>query len=143
MNRLSIVCLGVRDMPTSVRFYRDGLGFEPNKPGDNPDSMEFKNVGSTLSLFPLDLMVLDINKDDPPKVGDGFGGITLEHIVRTREEVDEIAKKAIEYGGKMLKEPQYLSWGGYHTYFTDPDGYLWEVTHNPDFELDENDMVIF
>jgi uncharacterized glyoxalase superfamily protein PhnB len=24
-------------------------------------------------------------------------------------------------------------WGGYSGYFTDPDGFLWEVAHNPAF----------
>ena len=31
MNRISIICLGVRDMAQSIRFYRDGLGFETDE----------------------------------------------------------------------------------------------------------------
>ena len=27
-------------------------------------------------------------------------------------------------------------WGGYLGYFTDPDGHLWEITHNPGWPLD-------
>ena len=32
MNRINIVCLGVRDMKKSVKFYREGLGFQTKEP---------------------------------------------------------------------------------------------------------------
>jgi hypothetical protein len=28
-------------------------------------------------------------------------------------------------------------WGGYSGYFADPDGHLWEVAHNPFWQLDD------
>jgi len=28
-----------------------------------------------------------------------------------------------------------VSWGGYSGYFSDPDGYLWEVAYNPFTDL--------
>ena len=28
MNKITCICLGVRDMKCSVQFYRDGLGFQ-------------------------------------------------------------------------------------------------------------------
>jgi uncharacterized glyoxalase superfamily protein PhnB len=30
-------------------------------------------------------------------------------------------------GAKIVKPPQDTFWGGYAGYFSDPDGYLWEV----------------
>ena len=45
-------------------------------------------------------------------------------------------------GAQIAKEPQDAFWGGYHAYFADPDGYYWEVAHNPGWELDENGMVV-
>ena len=30
-----------------------------------------------------------------------------------------------------MKRPQRAAFGGYHGYFADPDGVLWEVAHNP------------
>lgn len=31
MNRMNIICLGVRDMEKSIKFYRDGLGLKQMK----------------------------------------------------------------------------------------------------------------
>jgi uncharacterized glyoxalase superfamily protein PhnB len=38
---------------------------------------------------------------------------------------------------KILKEPQKVFWGGYSSYFADPDGNCWEVAYNPFFPFDE------
>jgi catechol 2,3-dioxygenase-like lactoylglutathione lyase family enzyme len=31
MNRINVIVLGVKNMEKSVRFYRDGLGFQTNE----------------------------------------------------------------------------------------------------------------
>jgi len=41
MNRINIICLGVRDMQKSVKFYRDGLGFQTKEPEDNPKTIDY------------------------------------------------------------------------------------------------------
>ena len=38
--------------------------------------------------------------------------------------------------------PQTAFWGGYHAYFSDPDGHVWEIAYNPDFPLDENGAIL-
>ena len=53
MNRINLICLGVKDMQTSIKFYRDGLGFETAEKGDNPGIVFFNSSGSKLELFPL------------------------------------------------------------------------------------------
>ena len=47
----------------------------------------------------------------------------------------EQAKKA---GAKILKEAQDAFWGGYSGYFQDPDGHLWEVLWNPEYEVSDS-----
>jgi hypothetical protein len=42
-------------------------------------------------------------------------------------------------GGVVLKPPQEVFWGGYHGYFSDPEGHVWEVAHNPFSPLREDD----
>jgi uncharacterized glyoxalase superfamily protein PhnB len=37
------------------------------------------------------------------------------------------------YGARVVKPGQPTDWGGYSGYFTDLDGFLWEVAHNPGF----------
>ena len=60
-----------------------------------------------------------------------FTGITLAHNVRTKEDVPRILRQAEAAGGKIEKPAQPTDWGGYSGYFSDPDGYLWEVAYGP------------
>lgn len=64
MNRLNLITLGIKDMVESLKFYRDGLGFEVLVYGDetNPDVIFFNNAGTKISLFPIDRLVKDINE---------------------------------------------------------------------------------
>ena len=38
----------------------------------------------------------------------------------------------------FCRKPQTAFWGGYTGYFTDPDGHIWEVAHNPGFPLSDD-----
>ena len=140
MNRLTVVTLGVRDMTRAVRFYRDGLGFHTTEKADCPDIMFFNTPGVRLALYPLQLLAEDISPDSPP-AGSGFGGITLAYNARNRTEVRNLIEVARKAGAKIVKEPQDASWGGFHAYFADPDGYYWEIAWNPFWQLDENGLV--
>lgn len=143
MNRLNVICLGVRDMEKAIRFYKDGLGFQTNEKSYNPPVIFFNTSGGIkLELYPLDLLAKDISTDNPPPIGNGFGGITLAYNVKSREEVHQIIELAKKAGAKIEKEPQDVFWGGYHAYFSDLDGYYWEVAYGPDFNFDENNMLI-
>ena len=127
MNKITCICLGVRDMERSVRFYRDRLGFRTDCVEDSPRVCFFDTPGTKFELYPLDLLAEDICSDGPPVVAEGFGGITLTYNVATRQEVDEVIELVRASGGTVVKEPQEVFWGGYHAYFADPDGYYWEV----------------
>ena len=70
--------------------------------------------------------------------GSGFSGITLAYNARSESEVDEIIKDLKSKGVKIIKEPQKAFWGGYSSYFADPDDYRWEVAYNPFFPFDES-----
>ncbi len=143
MNRISIICLGVRDMTRSIRFYRDGLGFMTDEQSDSPDVVFFNTTGTKFELYPLDRLALDISEAHPPKPVTGFGGITLAMNVRTKDEVADVIELARKAGAAIVKEPQDVFWGGYHAYFSDPDGYFWEVAWGPNFKFDDQDMLVF
>ena len=142
MNKLNIVCLGVKNMEKSVRFYRDGLGFKTDETSDNPESIAFNNRGSQIQLYPLDFVLEDVFQGNPPDMSSRFSGATFEMLADKKEDVDNIVANAVKYGATVAKEPQWLEWGGYNCYFLDPDGYLWEATYCADFKFDENGMLI-
>jgi len=142
MNRISIIALGVRDMKRSVRFYREGLGFETKETDDSPKVIFFNTFGTKFELYPLELLAQDISEGNPPAISQGFSGITLAYNVKSEQEVHDIIELARKAGATIAKEPQKVFWGGYHAYFTDPDGYYWEVAYNPYIAFDENDMLI-
>ena len=142
MNRINVICLGVKNMEKSIRFYRDGLGFRTNEKEDNPKVIFFNTSGTKFELYPLELLAQDIDETNPPETGKGFGGVTLAYNVKSESEVHEIIEQARKAGATIAKEPQKVFWGGYHAYFADPDGYYWEVAYNPYWSFDGNDMII-
>ena len=143
LNRMNIVCLGVKDMEKSIQFYRDGLGFKTDEKDNNPKVIFFNTSGTKLELFPVELLAKDINKNSPHKKTNGFSGITLAYNAKSKKEVVEVIEQARKAGATIEKEPQEVFWGGYHGYFSDPDGYYWEVAWGPNFTFDENDMLEF
>ena len=143
MNKITCICLGVRNMERSVRFYRDQLGFRTDCTEDGPRVCFFDTPGTKFELYPLELLAEDIDPESPPAIGKGFAGITLAYNVDSRNKVDEVIELVRKAGGTIAKEPQEVFWGGYHAYFADPDGYYWEVAWGPDFRYDEKGLLIF
>ncbi len=130
--RITLLTIGVSDLPRAVRFYRDGLGLPTTYKDGDPVAF-FNTSGTRLSLYPLKDLVADISSDVQP--AKGFGGITLAHNVHTREEVATVLAQAERAGGTIVKPAQDAFWGGHSGYFRDPDGYYWEVAWNPGLPL--------
>jgi len=130
--RVSIITLGVSDLARSVRFYRDGLGL-PLREGSGDAIAFFETKGTWLALFPREALAADASVDSN---GAGFRGFTLAHNVRSREAVDELLREAQAAGAAIAKPAKDADWGGYSGYFSDPDGFLWEVAWNPHFWID-------
>lgn len=143
MNRMNIVSLGVNDMAKSIQFYRDELGFKTDEKENNPNIIFFDTSGTKLSLYPIDLLAKDINEKNTPKRTSGFSGFTLAYNAKSKDEVCSVIELARKAGAKIEKDPQDAFWGGYHAYFSDPDGYYWEVAWGPDFTFDKNNMLEF
>ena len=134
--RISIITLGVTDLPRAVEFYRDGLGLTLFD--DNTESIAFfQNKGTWLALYPREALAADVGIPLDENVGgSGFSGVTLAHNVRTREEVDTLLDVAVSAGAALVKPAQDTFWGGYSSYFADPEGYLWEIAWNPHFWIE-------
>ena len=142
MNRINLVCLGVRDIKQSLQFYKN-IGFKTHEKANEPPVVFFNNQGSKLELYPLNDLVKDINAQAPPPLSQGgFCGITLACNMKSQEEVDAVMDIVKQHGGLVVKAPQKVFWGGYSGYFQDPDGYYWEVAYASSWKFDENDMLI-
>lgn len=128
-------------MGRSIRFYRDGLGF-PTEAKDEAEIAFFMTEGTRLALYPLGSLARDVSDEIAISKG-GFGGITLAHNVRRKEEVAEVLALAEKAGGRIVKAAQDVFWGGHSGYFADPDSYFWEVAWNPKAMLDERGELYF
>ncbi len=124
--RISMITLGVRDLGTSIRFYEQGLGLPRME--SPPEVAFFSLNGSWLGLYGREALAEDAGVDP---AGSGFSGVALAHNVVSEEEVDIVLAQAVAAGATLVKPAQKVFWGGYSGYFADPDGYLWEVAHNP------------
>ena len=136
-----MITLGVSDLPRSIRFYRDGLGFPTSVKDDAPIAF-FMTSGVRLALYPRQELASDIS----PAVrcsNSGFGGITLGHNVENQQDVGQILALAEKAGGKIVKPAQDTFWGGHSGYFTDPDGYYWEVAWAPMCSFDATGALVF
>jgi catechol 2,3-dioxygenase-like lactoylglutathione lyase family enzyme len=134
---LHIVTLGVNDLERSYEFYSQILGWKPAG-ASSGDIKFFQAGGVVLALFPREELAKDATIASK---GSGFSGFTLAYNAKSETEVDEIIRDLKAKGVKILKEPQKVFWGGYSSYFADPDGNCWEVAHNPFFPFDENDNL--
>jgi catechol 2,3-dioxygenase-like lactoylglutathione lyase family enzyme len=129
---LHIVTLGVGDLEVSSKFYSETLGWKISRPQEG--IVFFQAGGVVLALFPREELAKDALVSSE---GNGFAGFSLAYNAQNEAEVDEIIQDLKAKGVKILKEPQKVFWGGYSSYFADPDGYCWEVAYNPFFPFDE------
>jgi catechol 2,3-dioxygenase-like lactoylglutathione lyase family enzyme len=129
-----MITLGVADLERSVRFYRDGLALPQM---ESPPTVAFFTLnGSWLGLYDRQALAEDATVSAK---GGGFPGFTLAHNVTSEAAVDAQLEQAVAAGAKLLKPGQKVFWGGYSGYFSDPDGFLWEVAYNPFFWIGPED----
>ncbi|WP_380053287.1 VOC family protein [Falsihalocynthiibacter sp. SS001] len=131
--RVSLITLCVDDMEASAAFY-EALGWKRVESQDGV--VAFDLIGQTLGLYTKAGMAEELGI--PLESIGGFSGVTLAHNLRTKEEVAPLLERAEKAGGRILKPAQDVFWGGYHGYFADIDGHVWEIAHNPFSPLGPN-----
>jgi catechol 2,3-dioxygenase-like lactoylglutathione lyase family enzyme len=125
--RLSLVTLVVADLPATRRFYVDGLGWDPLL--EAPGEVLMFQVGERIVLSLWDES--HAREEIGPVSRDGTPPLTLAHNVGSRAAVDQVLDDARGAGAPRADVAADRAWGGYSGYFTDPDGFLWEVAHAP------------
>ena len=139
---ISVITLAVRDLQESLAFYRDGLGLQTS----GVIGAEFKGDGTHASgeavMFELEngLILALYSRADLALDANQSGGIqssaefSIGHLVESKEEVDTLLNQAKAAGATLTEEPYTRPWGIYSGYFKDPDGHLWEIIWNPQFQ---------
>jgi catechol 2,3-dioxygenase-like lactoylglutathione lyase family enzyme len=130
---ISLVTLGVEDLAAATRFY-ESLGFELSSSSVTGEVSFFRTTGGLLGLYGIGALAADANTQPPAQVQ--FSGVTLAINVASRAAVDAALAAAAAAGARIAKPAQATEWGGFHGYFADPGGHLWEVAHNPFWPLD-------
>jgi catechol 2,3-dioxygenase-like lactoylglutathione lyase family enzyme len=131
--RLTVLTLGVDDLPRAVAFYRDGLGWPtPGIVGQEfaHGAVAFFDLqpGLRLALWARADLAHDAGISvSPPSATE----LSLGHNVTSAEAVDAVMAAASRAGARVVKPAGRTFWGGYAGYFQDPDGHLWEVVWNP------------
>lgn len=123
--RVSVITLGVADVKRSRAFY-ERLGWRGQ---DAQGTVYFPAGGLALALVSRDSLAVDARIHD--EQAGGFSGVVLAQNVRSEDEVDEVITSAQRAGATVTKPAAGTSSGGYGGFFTDPDGHVWEVAHNP------------
>lgn len=137
--RIKVITLGVNDLEASLAFYRDGMGL-PTK-GIIGEEFEDGAVvffemsdNLILALYPRAALAKDAKVPvGPPSPTE----LSIGHTVRSKKEVDEVMKQAENAGARITDPAHDRFWGGYSGYFQDPDGHLWEIAWNPQWEIEE------
>ncbi|NUT21384.1 MAG: VOC family protein [Hamadaea sp.] len=135
-HRISLITLGVADVARSRAFY-ERLGWRGQ---EVEQTVFFQAGGMALVLWGRDMLADDAGVSAAG--ADGFRGVALAHNVRSRAEVDEVLNAATKAGAEITQPAHETAYGGYAGYFTDPDGHLWEIAHNPGFTLAPDGALI-
>jgi uncharacterized protein len=124
--RISLVTLGVKDLARARAFY-EAMGWVGAQQPD--DQVAFFQAGGMIFALWTALG------------GHGAPGMELAHNVRSPKDVDAVLAEAEQAGATITRPAARAEWGGYSGAFADPDGYVWEIAHNPDWKLAEDGSV--
>jgi uncharacterized glyoxalase superfamily protein PhnB len=137
--RMNLLTLGVSDLKKSMKFYQDGFGWQTQgivgTEYENGAVVLFElDNGMMLCLYERKNLAWDSKLKLQPESATEF---SIGYFVNSDEEVDAIMKQAEKAGATITKSAQEAFWGGYHGYFQDIDGHLWEIGHNPSWKIEE------
>lgn len=130
--RVTLITLGVQDLSAAKAFYAR-LGWREH--GAQESVAFYQMNGAVLGLFGLAELAADQGR---PGAALGTGASTLAQNFASEAEVDAAYDNAVAAGGKPLKKPEKVFWGGYSGYWADPDGHVWEVAMNPFWPLSDD-----
>ena len=138
-SRVHFITLATPDLDAARAFYVAGLGWTPTL--DVPGEILFFQVGHGTMLGLYDAAAFREDIGVPAGSAISSSGMVLSHNVDSPAAVDRLVDAAARAGATVLTSPQPASFGGYHGHFTDPNGVIWEVAHNPGWRVEADGTV--
>lgn len=116
--------LTVKNLEKSVAWYVDVVGFTISRRIERDGQLRGVAVQAG------DVRIV-LNQDDGAKGWDRIKGEGMSFQVSTTQNVDAIAQRITEHGGKLEMEPKDMPWGARIFRVRDPDGFRWTVSRAP------------
>jgi len=113
--------LTVKDLPKSVAWYRDALGFIVDREIERDGKLR------SVAIKAGSIRIL-LNQDDGAKGIDRVKGEGFSLQLITAQSVDEIAKRIKDFGGALDAEPADMPWGVRAFRVRDPDGFRFAIS---------------
>ncbi len=122
LRKLTDVGLFVADLERAIAFYGGTLGFELKR--RDIGFAEFRTEGVGLALWEVEDVTQALELADTPR--QGLAAMVAVRV-ETAEEVDALHDTLVAKGVTIVQAPMTHAWNARTTYFSDPDGNLWEI----------------
>lgn len=130
--RISVLSVPARDLPSLKKFYEEKLGWKPV--AANKDIVFYKMNGFLFSLARQELLQEFIGLEAPAKK---LPSMIISYNLNSEKEVREIHDKLKAEGVTIVKAPTVPYFGGLFFYFSDIEGNIIEVAYNTLIPMDE------
>jgi catechol 2,3-dioxygenase-like lactoylglutathione lyase family enzyme len=135
--QMSVITLGIDDLPRSKRFYAEGFGWTPV--WENEEVVFYQMNGFVLVTWSRAAGILRQRRPAANAPGD----FALAHNVDSGEAVAPMMERLATAGGDILREARTPPQGGINGYVADPDGHAWEIAFNPAWPISPEGYVTF
>ena len=115
------VSLTVKDLQESLRWYTELVGFTLDRKMERDGELR----GAVITAGNVRML---LNQDDGGKGWERVKGQGFSISINTEQDVDTIAKRVVDGGGKLTTEPADMPWGARAFRLHDPDGYQLSIS---------------
>ena len=112
---ISIITLGIGNLPRSRRFYAEGFGWVPVF--ENEEIIFYQMNGLVLGTFEKSALENDMNRYGLSS----RGAFSLAHNVPTQADVEHVIEQLVNAGGQIIRPADAPPHGGFRGYVADPD----------------------